>query len=107
NFLNISKVGLSRRDELTDMSLIDADLFKEAQATFPEMVVGMKARMSASVVGENGTKPLVEAKKISQDTGLPVMVHVGSAPPHLDGVFDLLEKGDIVTNSFHETEHNN
>src|SRR5699024_11324620 len=34
NFLNISKVGLSRRDELTDMSLIDADLFKEAQATF-------------------------------------------------------------------------
>ncbi|HLR22240.1 MAG TPA: amidohydrolase/deacetylase family metallohydrolase [Pseudogracilibacillus sp.] len=107
NFLNISKVGLSRRDELTDMSLIDADLFKEAQATFPEMVVGMKARMSASVVGENGTKPLVEAKKISQDTGLPVMVHVGSAPPQLDSVFHLLEKGDIVTHCFHEKANNN
>src|SRR5699024_12013957 len=39
NFLNISKVGLSRRGELTDMSLIDAELFKVGQSTLPTLVL--------------------------------------------------------------------
>src|SRR5699024_12290257 len=35
------------------------------------------------------------------------MVHVGSAPPQLDSVFHLLEKGDIVTHCFHQKANNN
>lgn len=101
NFLNISRIGLKWQNELSDMSLIDVALFKEAVATYPEMVVGMKARMSASVVGQNGMKPLIEARNISLHTTLPVMVHIGSAPPRLEEVFHLLEKGDIVTHCFH------
>src|SRR5699024_1942841 len=79
----------------------------EAQATFPVVVVGMKARKSVSVVGENGTEPLVEAKKISQDTGIPVMVHVGSAPKRLDRVFHILDRSEVVTYCFHDKANNN
>ncbi len=52
-----------------------------------EFIVGIKARMSKTVVGENGIKPLELAKKIqSENNDLPLMVHIGSAPPELEEV---------------------
>lgn len=64
-------------------------------------VIGIKARMSSSVVGPNGIKPLVLAKEIQQENQqLPLMVHVGNNPPDLDEIADLPTRGDIITHCY-------
>lgn len=52
--LNISRVGLIAQNELANMANIDADAVKQAVTRHPDFIVGLKARMSSSVVGENG-----------------------------------------------------
>ena len=99
--LNVSKKGLQEKRELDSLDKIDGDFVSEVVKKYPENIVGLKARASATVVGEMGIAPIEMAKDISRETGLPLMVHVGNMPPRLEEVLDLLEKGDIVTHPFH------
>ena len=99
--LNVSKKGLQEKRELDSLDKIDGNLVSEVVKMYPKNIVGLKARASATVVGEMGIKPIEMAKDISRQTGLPLMVHVGNMPPRLEEVLDLLEKGDIVTHPFH------
>lgn len=62
--LNISRVGLIAQNELANMANIDAAAVKQAVQRHPDFIVGLKARMSSSVVGENGITPLARAKAI-------------------------------------------
>ncbi|ELY2666230.1 amidohydrolase/deacetylase family metallohydrolase [Cronobacter sakazakii] len=99
--LNVSKVGLIAQNELADMANIDAAAAREAIARHPDFIVGLKARMSSSVVGENGIAPLERAKAIQQENGhLPLMVHIGNGPPPLDEIVARLSQGDIITHCF-------
>jgi dihydroorotase len=89
--LNISRVGLIAQNELANMANIDADAVKQAVKRHPDFIVGLKARMSSSVVGENGITPLERAKAIQKENGdLPLMVHIGNNPPNLDEIAELL-----------------
>ncbi len=73
--LNISRIGLLRQNELADSRDLDMDLASAAIARHPGFIVGIKARMSGSVVGENGLQPLRMAKALQQAHGrLPLMV---------------------------------
>ena len=100
-FLNISRIGLLRQNELADMADINKQQVKQAIDGKPGFVIGIKARMSSSVVGLNGTKPLVLAKEIQQENQqLPLMVHIGNNPPDLDEIADLLTQGDIITHCY-------
>ncbi len=99
--LNISRVGLIAQNELARMENIDADAAGDAIRRHPDFIVGIKARMSSSVVGENGIKPLERAKAIQKaNGGLPLMVHVGNNPPDLDEIAELLGSGDIITHCY-------
>ncbi|EGT4277238.1 amidohydrolase/deacetylase family metallohydrolase [Cronobacter sakazakii] len=99
--LNVSKVGLIAQNELADMANIDAAAAREAIARHPDFIVGLKARMSSSVVGDNGIAPLERAKAIQQENGhLPLMVHIGNGPPPLDEIAARLSQGDIITHCF-------
>lgn len=100
SFLNISKIGLIRQSELADMQDIDVSLFDQTLVKYPNFIIGIKVRMSRSVVGENGILPLIKAKEMQKKTGLPLMIHVGNNPPELDEIADLLTKGDIITHCF-------
>ncbi len=99
--LNVSREGLLRGHELDSMEKLDETALKEVLEKYPEEIVGLKARASASVVGEMGLKPIAEAARIAGDTGKPLMVHVGNYPPALTEVLKLLGKGDIVTHAYH------
>ncbi|WP_245864684.1 amidohydrolase/deacetylase family metallohydrolase [Paenibacillus donghaensis] len=109
-FLNISQIGLQRTDELSQLEWINRDKVVQAAADYPEFIVGLKARISQSVVKENGILPLKQARALSEETKLPLMVHIGSAPPAIGEVLELLAAGDIIThylngksnNLFHE-----
>ncbi|MED1789530.1 amidohydrolase/deacetylase family metallohydrolase [Brevibacillus laterosporus] len=100
-WINISRLGLcGGLSELADLSQLapeeTARLIKS-----DSRICGIKARMSASVVKENGSKPLHVAKKVARELEVPVMVHIGNAPPALHEVLELLEAGDVVTHAFH------
>lgn len=96
-FLNISRIGLERIDELSNLDWIHAERAKEAVRSYPHLIVGLKARISRSVVKDQGIEPLRLGRKLSLETSLPLMVHIGSGPPEIEQVISLLDKGDIVT----------
>ncbi|WP_202304089.1 amidohydrolase/deacetylase family metallohydrolase [Dryocola clanedunensis] len=99
--LNISRVGLIAQNELSDMANIDKAAVRDAVKRHPGFIVGIKARMSSSVVGANGIKPLERAKEIQRENGdLPMMVHIGNNPPDLDEITELLSSGDIITHCY-------
>lgn len=99
--LNIARTGIAMQSELADMARIDQDAVHMAIKRYPGFIIGIKARMSSSVVGLNGTKPLVSAKEIQRrHPQLPLMVHIGNNPPDLDDIADLLTEGDIITHCY-------
>ncbi|MFN2096653.1 amidohydrolase/deacetylase family metallohydrolase [Pantoea agglomerans] len=99
--INIARTGIVTQNELADMTQIDGEAVQQAVARLPDFIVGLKARISSSVVGKNGVQPLIKAKAIQQETGgLPLMVHIGNNPPNLDQIADLLTTGDIITHCF-------
>ncbi|WP_431307310.1 amidohydrolase/deacetylase family metallohydrolase [Ferdinandcohnia quinoae] len=99
-FLNISRIGLKEINELSNLENISLEAIEAAYEKFPDFIVGLKARMSASVVGNSGIKPLEMAKSIAKSLDLPVMVHIGRSPPKIEEILALLERGDIVTHCF-------
>lgn len=106
SFLNISRQGLtSGLSELADLG--DLMTMEEAEEIFSKepSIVGLKARMSGSVVKESGIKPLEHARKLADQLNVPIMVHIGNPPPHLQEILPLLRTGDIVTHAFHGKEH--
>ena len=102
-FLNVAKKGLCEGlSELADaddlMSAEELDQFIKREKHAP---VGIKVRMSGSVLKGQGLNPLIHARKLAAQFALPLMVHIGNAPPQLGEVLNLLENGDIVTHCFH------
>ncbi|MEG3132858.1 amidohydrolase/deacetylase family metallohydrolase [Rouxiella sp. T17] len=99
--LNIARTGIVTQNELADLTQIDKLGVQQAIARNPNFIIGLKARMSSSVVGANGITPLRIAKEMQQENGnLPLMVHIGNNPPNLDEIADLLASGDIITHCY-------
>ena len=106
SLLNISRSGLRHLNELADLSTISLPAIEAAVEKHPDFIVGLKARMSASVVEMNDIKPLQLAKQLRLKKPLPMMVHIGSGPPAIGEVLDVLEAGDVVTHCFHQKQDN-
>lgn len=99
--INISKWGIVEQDELADLTKIQTELVKKAIEELPDFVVGIKARMSKTVIGNSGIAPLELAKKIQKENqNIPLMVHIGSAPPELSEILTIMGKGDVLTHCF-------
>ncbi|MDT2601831.1 amidohydrolase/deacetylase family metallohydrolase [Enterococcus hulanensis] len=104
--LNISKWGIVEQDELADLTKVQQDAVRTAIEEYPDFIVGLKARMSKTVIGSSGIEPLKLAKKFQSEYGeLPLMVHVGSAPPELSDIMALMDKGDVLTHCFNGKEN--
>lgn len=99
--LNISKWGIVEQDELADLTKVQRDVIRTATTKLPDFIVGIKARMSKTVIGSSGIEPLRMAKSIQAEyDGVPLMVHVGSAPPELSDILGLMDAGDVLTHCF-------
>ncbi|MEV4706977.1 amidohydrolase/deacetylase family metallohydrolase [Actinoplanes sp. NPDC049316] len=96
--LNISAVGLAgRTGESRDLANCDVNLAVETIRTHRDLVRGVKVRIDGETVGANGVEPLRRGLAAAQACGVPVMVHIGTAPPALDEVLAIMRQGDIVT----------
>lgn len=100
-WINIARDGLrSSLSELADLeNLAPQETIEMIRQN--ELIRGIKVRMSGSVVKGSGLKPLVIAKKAAQTADVPLMVHVGNAPPALGEILEVLGKGDVMTHAFH------
>lgn len=102
SWINISRPGLCQGNaELADLSNLDPEGVVRLAQEFPDVICGVKVRMSSSVLGENGITPLVIAKEAGRKSNLPLMVHIGNGPPFLEEILPLLTRGDVVTHGFH------
>ncbi|MEU8235890.1 amidohydrolase/deacetylase family metallohydrolase [Actinoplanes sp. NPDC048967] len=96
--LNISAVGLAgRTGESRDLDNCDTALAIDTVQAHRDLIRGIKVRIDRETVGDNGVEPLRRGLAAAQACGIPVMVHIGTAPPALGEVLDLLRPGDIVT----------
>jgi len=100
-WLNIGSHGLVHLREVSDLAWIDVDRTLEAIARHPGLVCGIKVRSSGLIVGNMGLQPLELGLLAASEAGLPLMVHIGEAPPRVDDVLDRLRAGDVVTHCFH------
>ncbi|UXN05052.1 amidohydrolase/deacetylase family metallohydrolase [Bartonella sp. HY406] len=100
--LNISRIGLITQHELANLNDIDIPLAGQTICKHCEFILGIKARMSGSVIGDNGLKPLEMAKQIQRENNnIPLMVHFGNKPPMVDNILEYLGQGDILTHCYH------
>lgn len=103
-FINIGSIGLvaaNRISELFGPGAVDMGRTREVIAANRDVICGVKVRCSGHVVGQWGTEPLKLARELAREFGIPLMVHIGEAPPDVEAVLELVEAGDIVTHCFH------
>ena len=104
-FVHIANFGLTGFPvgEMLNIEHADVDLCAKAVAQNSDLVLGVKVRMTKSIVGQNGLEPLkraIQATERSGVRGARVMVHIGDAPGDLSELLDLLRPGDILTHAY-------
>lgn len=100
-WLNIGSHGLVHLRETAHPSFIDVPATVDAALAAPDVVRGIKVRSSGAIVGSMGLQPLQLGKLVARTCNLPLLVHIGEAPPLIADVLDLLDQGDTVTHCFH------
>lgn len=106
SLINVSEIGLKELDELKDMTRLKEFPLEEACKKYPNFIVGLKVRVSASIVGENGMAPLKKAVEWNKKIGKKLMVHVGSAPPKIVEVLEIADKNTIITHCMNGKSNN-
>ena len=102
-YLNISTIGLvaaNRVCELHGPDVLDPERTAACAEANRDLIKGIKVRASKTVLGHWGMTPVHVAKATARALGLPLVVHIGDAPPTLDELLDLLEPGDMITHCF-------
>ena len=97
-FLNIATIGLiARTYELGTLDYCDVDLGATIVEANRDVIVGIKARIDRDTTRGTGLEPLRRARQLADRVALPLMVHIGQAPPPLREIAALLRPGDILT----------
>lgn len=97
--INIARTGITGK-ELMDISQADVAAARAAIARHRDMVVGIKARLSRDVAGDNDLEALQRAQDAAAPFNLPVMIHMGQTVSPLPKVLALLKRGDVVTHMY-------
>jgi dihydroorotase len=98
--INLSRRGVIDEGDLNDLSLADVALARDAILRHRDVIVGVKARLSRTVVGERDLEALRRAQEITRPLNLPVMIHIGQTFSTVPQLLALLKPGDIVTHMY-------
>ncbi len=101
SLLNLSAIGLiAPTYEFANIDYCNVELASQIIAESRDLIVGIKARIDAFTTRGTGIKPLALARELADQVQLPLMVHIGTAPPTLDEICEYLRPGDILTHCF-------
>jgi dihydroorotase len=98
--VNIGRGGILPDGDTKDLALADVGAARAAIERHRDYVVGIKARLSETVVGKNDVEVLKRAQQVVEPFGLPVMIHMGQSSSSLRELLPILKTGDIVTHMF-------
>lgn len=98
--INIGRAGILPEGDTMDLARADVAAAREAISKNLDFIVGVKARLSRDVAGENDYEVLRRAQEVATSFNLPVMIHMGQTISPLGKLMDLLKHGDIVTHLF-------
>lgn len=98
-WLNLSTIGQidTRVGELLAAPHADVGRAVDTVERYPELIVGLKARLSTYVVGGTAIPVLKLLRECADAVGLPVMVHIGDTGEPLERILPYLREGDVVT----------
>src|SRR5262249_56994353 len=88
--VNIARTGVIAGGELMDLSRADVALARGAIARHRDVIVGIKARLSANVAGTDDLEALRRAQEAAAPFQLPVMIHIGQSVSPLRAILPLL-----------------
>jgi dihydroorotase len=98
--INIGRAGILGEGDTMDVSRADVAAAKNAIANNRDVIVGVKARLSRDVAGQNDYEVLRRAQEVASSFGLQVMIHMGQTISPISKLVDLLKRGDVVTHMF-------
>lgn len=106
-FVHLSYIGLTPIGhlanpvgELSDWRFADLRALRRLKERHGGLIAGLKLRASSDAIGANGPVVLPLAREAADELSVPLMVHVGNAPPTLDEVLGYLREGDILTHIY-------
>ena len=104
-FVHIASIGLAgglAPGEMLNIDYANVDGCAKAVIENLDIALGVKVRITDTVVGQNGLEPLRRAIRAAEmvGKGVPVMCHIGAAPGSLSDLLDLLRPGDILTHAY-------
>jgi dihydroorotase len=98
--INIGREGILPDGDTMQLARADVAAARAAIDKHRDMIVGVKARLSREVAGQNDYEVLRRAQEVASAFRLPVMIHMGQTLSPLSKLFPLLKRGDIVTHMF-------
>ena len=98
--VNIGRAGILPDGDTMDIASADTGALRDAIAEHRDVVVGVKARLSETVAGENDAEVLRRAQEVATSFNMPLMIHMGQSRSPLARLVDGLKPGDIVTHMF-------
>ncbi|MGI8485356.1 MAG: amidohydrolase/deacetylase family metallohydrolase [Thermomicrobiales bacterium] len=105
SLLNLSSIGLIAPTwELANPDYWDVDLAAEVVERNRDVILGIKVRIDSNTTRGQGIAPMARARELADQVGLPLMTHIGIAPPTMEELLPYLRPGDILTHCF--TSHN-
>jgi dihydroorotase len=103
--INVSRLGNMPEGELLKFETADAEPARAAIRSHPDVIVGVKARLSRPLAGEHDLDAVRRAHEITRPFGIPLMVHIGDTRSPLPEILALLRPGDIVTHVYAPNPH--
>ena len=70
---------------------------------YPDVLLGMKIRMSAPILGELGFACFEESVRVARELGTTLCVHTTNPAGSMEQVAELLSGGDVLAHCFHGT----
>lgn len=103
SFLNLSPIGQPGKGiaEPLDPELTTLEDIRRIIDRFPGEILGLKVRISRSIVGARGVEPLIRAIRFGESLGLPVCVHTTDPPIPAGQIAALLRPGDLYSHVYH------
>ncbi len=108
-FLHLATTGLATVaagvGELEDFRFAQEERTRDALRRFPELL-GLKVRIQRAATGAANALPALDmARRICDDAGTRLMVHISGTPIPLEAILERLRPGDIATHIFNGHEH--
>ncbi len=96
--INIGLNGTGAADT-GDSSLANVERARDAIASNPDYIVGVKARLTSGVTFDD-LEVLRRAQEVASFFDLPVMIHMGQSESPMSEIVQLLKPGDVVTHMY-------